>query len=118
MENASSDRREHKRYAVADDAICMFNEKVGRIINISEGGMAVNFLLDEPFSEENAVTILCRSKDLFINNIPAKLVHEKDRQRLSMGKFDAQTVGVKFKHLRGAQNDQIKEYVSRLSRRS
>ncbi len=116
MESASPDRRKHKRYTVPDDAISTCNRKVGRIINISEGGMAVNFIFDEPFSEENNVSILSRTDNLFIKDIPVKLVHKMDGQHSFTGTFQLQTVGARFNYLDGAQQEQIKEYIFQLSR--
>ncbi len=118
MDSASPDRREHKRYAVPDDAVSMCNGKVGRIINISDGGMAVNFILDEPFSEESEATILCRTNNLYIKDSAIEIVRKSDRPFASMGTFRIQTIGVKFNFSNIAQRDQIKEYVSRLSGRS
>ncbi len=80
--------------------------------------MAVNFIFDEPFSEESRITILCRTENLFIKDIPVRLVHKKDRIRLFTGPFQLQTVGVMFNYLDGAQQEQIKAYIVRLSRQS
>ena len=115
MENAFSDRRKHKRHAVSDDAIAACNTKIGRIINISEGGMAANFFTDEPFSEEDKATILCRTKNLLIENMPIRLVRKNDKPFSPMSGFQIQPVGVKFNYSNTAQQDQIKEYISGLS---
>ncbi len=118
MESAPPDRRKLKRYTASYDAISTCNRKVGRIINISEGGMAVNFIFDKPFSEETKVTILSRTKNILIEDIPVKLVHKIGRQRSFTSTFQLQTVGIRFNYLNGAQQEQIKEYIFQLSRRS
>ncbi len=118
MENASPDRRKHKRYAASNDAIAICDMKNGRIINISEGGMAVNFIFDKPFSEETKVTILSRTKNILIEDIPVRFVRKKDKPHSFTGGFQVQTIGVRFNCLNGAQQDQVNAYVSRLSRQS
>jgi hypothetical protein len=115
LENASSDRRKHKRYTVPDDAISVCNTKIGRVLNISEGGMAVNFITAEPFSEGNMVTIICGTKSLLIQNLPIRLVRKNDKPFSFMSTFQIQTVGIKFNYSNTAQHDQIKQYISGLS---
>ncbi len=118
MENASPDRRKHKRQAVPNDAIAVCNEKVCRILNISEGGMAVNCINEKPFSEEEKATILCGTKNLFIKDLPVGLVQTTSQPPSTISPIQVQTVRVKFNYLNGAHNDQIKQYIFRLSGRS
>ena len=99
---------------MTDDAIATSNTKVGRIINISEGGMAVNYISEGSFSEENKATILCKTKSLFIKDLPIRLVHKNDKPLSPMSTFKIQTVGIKFNYSNAAQHDQIKEYISGL----
>jgi hypothetical protein len=44
METTFEEQREYKRHAQPDDAVAVCNTKIGRVINISEGGMEVNWL--------------------------------------------------------------------------
>ncbi len=115
MDNSSLYKRKHKRYMVTDDAIAVIKKKVGRITDISEGGMAVNYINDEPFSEEDKATILNRTKSLLINGLPIRLVRENDKPFLPMSGLQIQTVGVKFYNTNANQQEQIKRYVSMLS---
>ncbi len=114
MEGASSDQRKHKRYAATDDAIAVTNTKIGQILNISEGGMAIDYISDEPFTDDNKITILCRRRKLYIKDLAIKIVRKSNMSFGLMGTFRIQTIGVKFNFSDIAQRDQVKEYLSRL----
>ena len=108
------EHRKHKRYAVTDDAIAATSTKIGRIINISEGGMAVNWICDEPLSGDNKVTILCRTEDLFIKDLPIRMIRN-DNKFMPVSTFQIQSMGVKFNFSNTDQHNQVKQYISRLA---
>jgi hypothetical protein len=72
METTFKEQRKYKRYAQPDDAVAVFNTNIGRVINISEGGMEVNWLGDTSFPDDGTVTILSNSKDIVINDLPVR----------------------------------------------
>ncbi len=115
MENSISDQREHKRYAAPDGAIAACHNTVCRITDISEGGMALNCIGKEPFSEEEKPTILCRTKGFFIEDLPIRLVRKTNEALMPSSTFQIETVGVRFDYKSAAQRNQIRAYISGLS---
>jgi len=115
LKNASLDHRKHKRYAVTDDAIAASNRKIGRIINISEGGMAVNWISVEPFLCDNKVTILCRTENLFIKDLLIRMVRNNNKPFGFMSTFQIRSMGVEFNYSNTEQHNQVKQYISRLA---
>ncbi len=115
MKDPSFEQRKHRRYAATDVAVAATKTKMGHIINISKGGMTIDYISDELFSDENKVTILCGRKNLYIKDLPIKIVRKSNRPFAPMGTFRIQTIGVKFNFSNTAQRDQVKQYLSRLS---
>ncbi len=113
MEQAFVDRRKHERYVVKDDAIALFNKKIGRIVNISEGGMAVNFLShDKPFSERGATTIFCRMKALLIEDLQMKVVRTTHKPFSPNSRVKIRTIGVEFDYSMESEHEKIMRYIT------
>jgi len=75
LENRFLNKRKHKRTTVTDDTIVACDSKIGRMTDISQGGMGVNFILDKPFKDGRVVTLISRSKNLYIKElIPLKII--------------------------------------------
>ncbi len=115
MENSISDQRKHKRYAAPDGAVAACNKTVCRITDISEGGMALNCIGNEPFSGEDNPTILCRKKGFFIGDLPIRLVRKTSEALIPLSAFRIETVGVIFDYKNAAQRNQIRAYIAGLS---
>lgn len=80
MDNTRSGKRNHVRYALTDN-VYISSANLGQVINISEGGMAVRYLLFPKghdgisfnFLPENwTSTIRCFSKKLIVHDLPLK----------------------------------------------
>ena len=115
MGNQFVDQRKHKRYAATDKAIAICNTKVGRIIDISRGGMAVIFTSNDSFSGEDRTTIFSKYKNLLIEEIPMIFVREIDTQSTPTSPFQIRTVGIQFNYSNSEQQDQIKQYLTGLT---
>ncbi len=115
METTFVEQRKHKRYAPPDDAVAVCNTKIGRIINISEGGMAVNWIGDTSFSGDGMVTFLSSSKDVLINDLPVRFLSVRNEQASSMNAIKVQCIGVSFNYADTAQHDHVKEYIDGLA---
>ncbi len=86
MKSTYVDRRKYKRHTPPDDAVAMLDDavaicgkSVGRVISISESGMAVNWIAepwigDVPLSGDGTVIFLCRSRDVFIDDLPVRFL--------------------------------------------
>jgi len=71
------ERRRHQRFEVKDLAIAVPNNvlpQVGRIINISKGGMAVRYLDQENWTNEAYTVDILINSSFLMNNIPIQNV--------------------------------------------
>jgi hypothetical protein len=114
METTFKEQRKYKRYTQPDDAVAVCNTKIGRVINISEGGMAVNWLGDTSFPDTGTVTILSNSKALFINDLPARFLSARNEQSSNRA-IKMKRTGVSFNFANPKQHRQIKEYIAGLA---
>jgi hypothetical protein len=115
MESTLVEQRKHKRYAPSDDAVTVFDTKVGRVINISEGGMAVKWIGDVYSSGDNTITFLCSSKELLIADLPVRFLSVRNEQASLMGTINLQSTRLRFNFADSTQHNQIKKYISWLA---
>ena len=80
-----------------------------------EGGMAVNWISVEPLSGENKVTILFRTENLFIKNLPIRMVRNNNKPFGFTSTFQIRSMGVEFNYSNTDQHNQVKQYISRLA---
>jgi len=78
LENTFQNKRKHKRMAVPDDTIVACDSKIGRMTDISQGGMGVNFILDKPFKDGRVVTLISRSSNLHIKDLLVRVIHKTE----------------------------------------
>ena len=73
------ERRKYNRFLVTDDAYAAFGPdfiKVGRITDISMGGLALEYLADEKNgSEYQSVEIFLRKGQYHMSEMPCKIVY-------------------------------------------
>ena len=112
MDNSFSEKRSCKRYNVTDFVVAVFDNRLGRIINISENGLAVQLLDDDLKSLPEKCTTFFFSKDkgFLIEDLPLKLV----RKEIILSPH-LSTVAAKFDTSDTNQLCRIKEYISGLS---
>jgi hypothetical protein len=115
MEATFEEQRKYKRYAQPDDAVVVCHTKIGRIINISEGGMAVNWLGDTSFPDDATVTILSNSKDILINDLPVRFLSAR-KEPSSNRAIKMKRTGISFNLANPKQHRQIKDYIAGLAR--
>jgi c-di-GMP-binding flagellar brake protein YcgR len=77
--STDKERRKHRRFQINDLAIAVPNKpvpQVGRIVNISKGGMAIRYLDQTDWAgNADSIDILINS-NLFITNIPVQNVSD------------------------------------------
>ncbi len=114
MENTFLDKRKHRRISVPDDTVVACNSEIGRMTDISQGGMGVNFILDEPFKGSRMVTLISRTNNLHIKNLPICVVHKTEVQFTRVNWYKVQSVGLKFDFANVEQKAQVRKYISTL----
>ena len=72
MENIFLEKRKHKRYSVDDDAFAVCNNGIGQVLDISEGGMAINYVDTFDLLEEWETTFFCKSTSTKIDKLLIK----------------------------------------------
>jgi len=114
LEIAFQNKRRHERTAVTDDTVVACDSKIGRMTDISQGGMGVNFILDKPFNGDSVVTLISRSNNLHIKDLPVRLIHKTEVPFTRIGRYQAHPVGLKFEFADAEQKAQVREYISAL----
>ncbi|MBC8318939.1 MAG: PilZ domain-containing protein [Desulfobulbaceae bacterium] len=112
MANSSAEKRKHKRHNVTEFLVAVFDNRLGRIINISEKGLAVQMLDDDLKSlpEKFETFFFSKDKGFLVEDLPLKLVRKEII--LSPHLF---TVAAQFATSDIIQLDKVKQYISGLS---
>ena len=117
MENNFLEKRKHKRYFATDDVIIVCHNHIGRVINISESGIAIKFIdCTEDSTNEFKGDFLCNTTNPDIEKLPLELVRKEDDKLSPFGGFVTKTLGFTFKKLNAIQQKQVINYISGLSR--
>ena len=79
MDNSSVEKRKCKRHNVTDFVVAVLANRLGRIINISECGLAVQLIDNdlESVPEQCETFFLSKDRGFLIENLPLKLVRKK-----------------------------------------
>ncbi len=110
-----TERRKHERFIVKDLAIAVPNKpasQVGRIVNISKGGMAVRYLDQSDWLENaEAIDILINS-NFFMTNIPIENVNDfKVENQVSFSVIDERQCCLQFGSLSPEQELLLDDFI-------
>ena len=114
MNDLFTEKRKCKRYNVTDFVIAVYANRLGRLINISESGLAIQ-LIDadlELLPEESKASFFTATKGFLIEELPLKLVQKKIKPSSN---YKLQTIGAKFNTSDAIQLCKIKQFISGLS---
>ena len=117
MDNSSVEKRKCKRYNVTDIVVTVDATRLGRVINISESGLAIK-LIDTDFKslpEECKTSLLTRARGFLVKELPLKLIRKEVMPSSPSKNAKIQTVGAKFNISDAIQLCKIKQYIFRLS---
>lgn len=113
MDNSFVEKRKLKRYNVTDFVVAAFSNRLGRLMNISENGLAVQLMDDtdlESLPEEFKTSLLIVAKGFLVEDLPLKLVRKE-----TMPSSYLSTIAAKFDTSDTIQLGKIKEYIAGLS---
>ena len=111
------ERRKYQRYVVHENTIAVCNEEVGRVLDLSAGGMAVTFIgYQGALLKEFEAVFLCRTTNTVIKNLPSLLVRKGGDKPSCLGRHIVQTIGVSFSRLSKEHSKQICQYIVGLSK--
>ncbi len=110
-----SERRKHRRFRLKDLAIAVPNKptsQVGRIVNISKGGLAVRYVdRDDWAGEADSIDILINS-DLFLTNIPIQNVSDFEvENQVSFSIMTERQCCLQFGPLSSEQESRLDEFI-------
>ena len=109
------ERRRHQRFEVKDLAIAVPNKvlpQVGRIINISKGGMAVRYLDQENWTNEAYTVDILINSSFLMTNIPIQNVGDfKVENQISFSMMTERQCCLKFGTLSVEQEKLLDEFI-------
>ena len=110
-----SERRKHRRFRLKDLAIAVPNKptsQVGRIVNISKGGLAVRYVdRDDWAGEADSIDILINS-GLFLTNIPIQNVSDFEvENQVSFSIMTERQCCLQFGPLSSKQESRLDEFI-------
>jgi hypothetical protein len=111
--NRGGERRRHKRYRVREGALAFLGSIPGKIIDISRGGVSVNYVVFEKGPEQVLkLDIFFPEEDFFLPGIPACVVSEIDSPaKLPFSAVQTKRIGVRFDGLSEKQEAALERYL-------
>jgi hypothetical protein len=108
-----ADRRQHRRFRVKEGALAFLGQVPGTIIDISEGGMSIHYVVfeREP-SNTMQLDIFFAENEFFLPDLPVQLVSDVDASEEPL--FSATKVkrlGIRFGELNSEQRSQLKYFI-------
>ena len=111
-----AERRKHKRFLVEDGAYAAVRpqyDKIGQIIDISQGGLAFYYMVsDSQGHESSELDIFLIGDDFHLDKVPFKTVSDQEMpERLSPGSLRIRRCAVQFGELTHKQMLQLEEFI-------
>lgn len=111
-----NDRRKHKRHRVKDNsyaAISPHSKKLGKILNISKGGLVFEYLHnDEPENSDHDQTIYLSSNGCYVEDIPFKVIDDLEiTNNLSFNLMKMRKQRVQFSNISPKQSFALDFYI-------
>jgi len=106
------ERREHKRFLVQEGAYALLknnSSKLGQIKNISRGGLAFSYIVDEEQMHDSfKVDIFISNLGYCLKDIPSKKISDFHvDNKLPFSTFSIRQVGIQFNELNHSQLSQL-----------
>jgi hypothetical protein len=110
------ERREHKRFLVQEGVYALIknnSSKLGQIKNVSRGGLAFSYIVNEEQMHESFnVDIFISGQGFCLKNIPSKKISNFHiDNKLPFTTFAIRQVGIQFDELNHSQLSQIDNFI-------
>jgi hypothetical protein len=112
------DRRRHKRFRVKTGGLALLSPDwphstlVGDILDISPGGIAFQYVGDEPPRQEVCeVGLACSYSHFYLGKIPVKAVSDFSMAKVPFGSLVPRRLSLRFEKLTPDQSSGIQEYI-------
>lgn len=114
-EKAKANRRQSPRYGLKADfflKIWPYLDRVGKLKDVSRGGAAVEYPIDQQYEEVVDVEVDIFSSeptDLLLLSVPCKIVYEtKIEPQTSLGSIETRRCGLRFEGLSRQHSELLK----------
>ncbi len=110
---AQSDRRSHKRFRVKEGALAFLDTVPGTIVDISEGGMAIHYIVFEKEPERRfRLDIFFAADDFYLAEIPSELVSDvRSQPESQFSAVRVKRLGIRFGELDDEQKARLKYFI-------
>ncbi len=115
-----SERRRHPRHFLNQEAFAALGSeysRVGKILNISLGGLAFEYIVFQEIDGDNStVEIFLTSGEIYLNQVPCRVVSDQgiivnhDRVR-NLKRLSTRVCRIQFTSLSGTQKDEIEQFI-------
>ena len=110
------ERREHKRFVVQEGVYALLksnSSKLGQIKNISRGGLAFSYIVDEEQNHDSfKVDIFISNLGYCLKDIPSKKISDFHvDNKLPFSTFSIRQVGIQFNELNHNQLSQLDNFI-------
>jgi hypothetical protein len=119
--NKRVERRKHKRYRVDSGALVLvgwYYERVGRMIDISEGGLAFHYTPHGEVQDESDLTIVLSEANFYLEEVPVNTISDFQlAEGISAATITPRRRGVQFINPTGSQRAQIEFFINNYTAR-
>jgi hypothetical protein len=110
------ERRKYKRFLVQEGAYALLkntSSKLGQIKNISRGGFAFSYIVDEEqMNELFKVDIFITETGYYLKDVPSKKISDFHvENKLPFSTFSIRQAGIQFRELNESQLSQLDNFI-------
>ena len=110
------ERRKHERFKVDNGALVLlgwYYEKVGRLIDISEGGIAFRYSHNEEEQKGSDLAIVLSETNFYLDEVPNKTISDLElADKIPTASITARRRGVQFTNPTAHQKSQIEFFIN------
>jgi len=115
------ERRKHKRFTVDNGALVLlgwYYERVGRIMDISEGGVAFRYSPHEEEKDGSDLAIVLPETNFYLDEVPTKTISDLElADKIPTTSITARRCGVQFTSPTDYQRTQIEFFINNYTNR-
>jgi len=112
------ERREHARFKVKTGGLALLASEwprstvVGDILDISTGGVALQYVGDEPpFKDLDKIGLACSDPPFYLGQLPVKAISDFSMVKIPFGSLIPRRLSVQFGELTQSQATHLEGYI-------
>ena len=110
------ERRKHKRFLVSKGAFVALRPdylKIGQVKDISMGGLAFTYLIDDgkPPDPSSQLDIFLASQDFYLNKVPFETISDFQTDAIPFSSVSMKECSVQFGELTAYQSGRLKYFI-------